>query len=487
MILWQNGIFHSLINEHHHYHQMMTDQGIIIGFDDHIKHLKADQVIDLKGAHLYPGFVDSHIHLLGYGQQLSRPSLNGLTDIDSIITVIQEHSEDIIFEGYEGHVLSKRVLDKVFGDRFIVLRHRDYHSATVNSRVLKKLQLHSEDGLLTEEDANQAMTVFGQTTEKQLKNMFKKAIYQLYAYGVTGGHSDDLSYFSNGFHGTLKAMDDVLKTMPFRAHLLMHHHILDDYLASGLTWLDQHAYLQLGAIKIFYDGTFHSKTALVSTPYQDGSKGSRILSRDALETLMMTIRSHQLPIAIHVIGDQALSEVCDMLKKYPVPSGLHDRIIHASMWRQDILLKAKNLSLICDIQPQFVSSDIPDILKVFKTEPSLIYPWRTLNSNGLTICGGSDAPVETPHPLYGMYDAIYRETKHECYHNEECLSRYEALKLYTTYANIPTYKKNRGLLKKGYVADFTVLKEDVLTIPKAQFKNNTICMTVINEHIVFKA
>lgn len=486
MILFKNGVLHSLENEHQTYHQMLTDNGVIVAFDDDIKDVQYDEIIDLKGAHLYPGFVDSHIHLLGYGQQLSRPTLKGLTREKEIIDVILKHPEYVVFDGYLAHSISFETLNQISQDRRIVLRHQDYHAATVNQHVLDDLSIKQAGGLLKEEQAQLAMDTYDKPTSDMLKNMFKNALSKLYAFGVTGGHSDDLAYF-NGYHETLQVIEDVLKTMPFRTHLLMHHHILDDYLKDERHWLDQHPYLQLGAIKMFYDGTFSSMTALVSQPYVNDQYGYCVLGRESFETLVRKVRKASLPIAVHVIGDQGLSEVLDILRTYPVKDGLHDRIIHASMWQENDYIKAQNLSIICDIQPQFVSSDIPAVLNVFKSKPTHLYPWHSLQKHHIVMCGGSDAPVEIPNPLLGMYDAIYRETSIGVYHEEACLTRFEALKLYTTYANIPTYDHKRGLLKKRYVADFTVLEEDILKIDKNKFIDNKVLMTIIDENVVFKA
>ncbi len=485
MILWKNGIFHSLENASHSYHQMVTHQGLIVSFDDDISHIDFDQIVDLKGAHLYPGFVDSHLHMMGYGQRWSRPSLLELKNVDDMIAVIRQHPDDIIFEGYMSDHFDKVVLDQLFKKRPIVLRHTDYHAATVNTAVLNDLGLTSEDGCLKETDAMLAMNHYSHHSMQTLEQMFSTAIKKLYTFGVTGGHTDDLAYF-NGFDETFKAINNVLIEMPFRAHLLINHHVLDEYLDAKLKWLDLNDYLQLGAIKIFYDGTFSSMTARVSIPYVNGTHGLTVLNVDELDTLIQKIRDHGLTLAIHVIGDIALSEVFSLLEKYPAPKGLHDRIIHASMWQSKEIQRAQKLPLIFDIQPQFIRSDIPHILQLFKTQRFTLYPWHTLMKHHLLLCGGSDAPVEIPNPLRGMYDAVYRETEDGIYDYQECLTRYEALKLYTSNANIPTYHHNRGYLRKGYIADFSILQDDILTIAKERFIANKVMMTVIHDHIVYK-
>ena len=105
MIHYINGVFHSLENETKIYQEMYTDHGVIVGFDDY-KPSVIDQTIDLNGAHLYPGFVDSHLHLMGYGQQQLRPSLAYLNEKE-MIDVINNHKETIIFEVYRQNLIKK--------------------------------------------------------------------------------------------------------------------------------------------------------------------------------------------------------------------------------------------------------------------------------------------------------------------------------------------------------------------------------------------
>ena len=65
MILWKNGIFHTMEDPQTVKYLMATDQGRIVGFDDDINPALCDEVIDLNHMHVYPGFVDAHLHLIG--------------------------------------------------------------------------------------------------------------------------------------------------------------------------------------------------------------------------------------------------------------------------------------------------------------------------------------------------------------------------------------------------------------------------------------
>jgi predicted amidohydrolase YtcJ len=489
MILWKNGYFHTLEDETKTYQKLATDQGVIVGFDDEISHLTFDKEIDMKQKHIYPGFVDSHLHLIGYGQKLNLISLENFNHKESLLNELKKQvsNKQSFFEGYRPIDIDKHDLNHITSDSPIVLRHSDYHSVTVNDYVLNEIGLSSNSGFLTEEDAKLVIKIFHKQDKNTLKNMLNSSIKKLYSYGITGGHSDDLYYF-NGYLETLEIFNETLEKLPFRAHLLMHYKIIDDFIESKLLFLDQHDYLQLGAVKIFYDGTFTSKTALLYNTYSnDNQNGIRMFEHNELIQLVKKLRKHNLPLAIHVIGDLGLKELVDILEAYPPKKGLHDRIIHASLADLDTIKRMENLPIILDVQPQFITSDLPQILNIFSKKPEYIYPLKTYLNHHITICGSSDAPVEDPNPFKGMYVAITRKLKNQdIFQEEERLSRFEALKLYTTYANIPTYKKNRGLLKKGYIADFTVTNDDLLNIDLNQFLNQEVEMTIIDEKIVYK-
>jgi hypothetical protein len=342
-------------------------------------------------------------------------------------------------------------------------------------------------GILKEEEASSVMTRLPKVDQKALEKMLEKAIDSLYAFGVTGGHSDDLYYF-NGFFDTLNVFEDVLPKKPFRTHLLMHHMTLDDFIQSKKSWGIQTPYLELGAIKMFYDGTMSSKTALMFHPYQQmTTQGEVVMGQDAFIQVLKRVRHHGLTAAIHVIGDRGLDEVCDILLAHPPQPHQKDRIIHAPWAKVDTLMKLKKLQVTLDIQPQFLSSDLPKAWSHFSQRPELIFPWKTYLKEGLILSGSSDAPVEIPNPLQGMKDAIFRRSHedHQCYALEESLTPFEALKCYTTDANALNFISPKGLLEKGYLADFTILDQDVLTMKEHDFDRHHVVMTVINEQVVY--
>jgi hypothetical protein len=485
-----NGRFHTLIQDQPYVKEIWVENGKIVHLGFH-PHWKAQSSIDVQGWMGLPGLVDAHLHILGYGEKLSLLQLNKSLKKEEVLNKVRTHLKPPFLYA-QGHIeqdLNKQDLDGISSTVPILLRHADYHGATVNQALLNRIGLDKHPtGILHEADAMTAVQSIPKYKKTELTSMIVRALKQLQAFGVTGGHSDDLYYF-NGYQDTLEAFEDALKMVPFRTHLLIHHKELDAYLESKRPWLNQNPYLQLGAIKTFYDGTISSQTALMSHPYQySNNMGERQFNLKAWEALLIRIRQAGLPIAIHTIGDQALDEVADWLMKYPVKPGLHDRIIHASFAKPSTIQKLKNLSLIFDIQPQFMSSDLPWALEMISPKTELIYPWKQYLQANLVLCGSSDAPVEIPNPLLGIKALTQRISDHnqKVYQPEEKLTMREAVELYTIGANAPTYDlAHRGTLKIGNLADFTFFNEDFIQDEK-KLQTTTVMMTVIDNQIVYK-
>lgn len=485
-----NGRFYTLDSTQHFVKEIWVEQGKIIHLGHHPE-WHAQTSIDVQGWMGLPGLVDAHLHILGYGEKLTLLQLNKSTNKQEIITKVRSHLQDkfLYAQGHVEQALTKFDLDQVSSKVPILLRHADYHGATVNQVVLDRIGLSSHPtGILHEADAMKAVQSIPKYSKSELTAMIIKAFQQLHAFGITGGHSDDLYYF-NGFKETLEAFEDALKVIPFRTHLLIHHLELDQFLASKKPWLNQNPYLQLGAIKTFYDGTISSQTAWMVNPYQHSSNyGERQFTAKAWEQLLIKIRQAGLPIAIHTIGDQALDEVADWLTRYPVQSGLHDRIIHASFAKKSTIEKLQKLSLIFDIQPQFMSSDLPWGLSLISPQTELIYPWKSYLQHQLILCGSSDAPVETPNPLLGIKAATQRQSNHDhqVYQPEQKLTMVEAINLYTIGANAPTYDlAHRGTLKVGNLADFTFFDHDFMQ-DESKLNSTSVMMTVIDNQIVYQ-
>lgn len=486
-----HGIFYTLNPSHPKVSELWVDDGMISWLGSHPE-WQADHTIDAQGWICFPGFVDSHLHLIGYGEHLSLLQLHKNPNSQEVLSLVksQFQGRPLYAQGHLEQALTKSNLDSISSTIPILLRHADFHGATVNSAILNQIGLANHPtGILHEAEALKAVQVLPQYRQEDLVKMITVAIKKLHEFGITGGHTDDVYYF-NGFHEVVSAYRKVLSTLPFRTHLLIHHLALDMYEQFKNKPHDDHPFLEFGAVgEIFYDGTLSSQTALMHHPYQGGQGfGERQFSPQQWLAIVKRVRGLGLPIAVHAIGDLALDEVVDTLIANPVRAGLHDRIIHASFAKKATLDKLTTIPVMLDIQPQFVTSDLPWAFQVVSSKTELIYPFKTYLNKGLILCGGSDAPVEVPDPLKGIQAAYQRHLTSlaSSFQPEERLSMLESVQLYTTGANAPSYQAHhQGKLMVGSVADLTFVSEDFIANPK-RLITAKVMMTVVNDQIVFR-
>ncbi len=75
-------------------HPVARDLGIwrgrIAGLDEAVASLPAREVVDLHGATVLPGFIDSHVHLSWTGLKARTPSISGLTRVDDVLAAIED-------------------------------------------------------------------------------------------------------------------------------------------------------------------------------------------------------------------------------------------------------------------------------------------------------------------------------------------------------------------------------------------------------------
>src|SRR5690606_37271779 len=78
------------------------------------------ETMNLDGNTMYPGFVDSHLHLIGHGEKLIRLDLSSMKSSEAIIEALLERVEDckdgdwIIGEGWnENQLTDRKIFHKV--------------------------------------------------------------------------------------------------------------------------------------------------------------------------------------------------------------------------------------------------------------------------------------------------------------------------------------------------------------------------------------
>lgn len=521
--LWTNGVIYTMENEGDIVQAVLVENGkiIAVGKLDDLQPL-ADEIIDLQGAVMYPGFVDSHLHMIGHGEKLKRLDLTKVKSGAELLQLVDEAAQKLeegqwlIGDGWDENkfldamIPTKEQLDAVTTNP-VYLNRICHHVALVNSPALELAQVtiitedvaggkfgRDENGQLNGLLYEQAMNVISEKFQQQgeayiasLVESLELAITDMQSYGLTGGHTEEMGYFGHYTNPLTAYRQTVGKHKNFRVNLLRHHSVFE-HMMQDQTVFDA-PFIEPGAMKFYADGSFGGATAALIEPYATDSEnhGMLIHTNEQVKALIQLARHYNEAVAIHLIGDAGMEQVLTYLEQYPAPEGKRDRLIHCCYVSENQLTRMKQLPVILDLQPAFVISDFPWVLEKLGPErKGHLYAWKTFLNEGLICAAGTDAPIEAISPFETIYASIERKKPtdtHEGYLPAQKLTRFEAVNMYTYGSAQAICKEHeRGLIKVGYDADFTILDRDLFTCTSDEILQTTALKTVIAGKIVYE-
>jgi predicted amidohydrolase YtcJ len=234
-------------------------------------------------------------------------------------------------------------------------------------------------------------------------------------------------------------------------------------------------WLWIGSVKAFMDGALGPRTAAMFQPYLDEPSNLGILNMDGEELFERARHAADvgLGMTVHAIGDRANHEVLDafeQLRGYEKQNGLphlRHRIEHVQVIHPDDAARLAQLNVIASMQPIHATSDMLMADRFWGGRAALSYAWRTQLNHGARLAFGSDAPVESPNPFWGLHAAVTRRRADgspsaDGWYPEQKLTLPEALSAYTLGAAFAANAEDRlGKLAPGHLADLIVLEDDI--------------------------
>jgi predicted amidohydrolase YtcJ len=431
---------------------------------------------DAKGYVLFPSFMDSHIHLLDYGLRLRQLNLSGLSFQESVEVVSEKtrkcaSGEWILGGGwmrnYFGDFPKASDLDAISTHHFIALSSKDSHCIWVNSKTGALLNPNDFSdaeiprdssgkilGLLFERAA-QKLSSLPQFSLAEKKIALKEAQEKLFQFGITEVISIENASALDPYH----SLGDELK---LRVHLTPYLDSLDatkKFFASSLN-----PKLSLNAVKFFLDGSLGAETcSLLDTFEGKSSHGIDLYADSDLVSLFRLVEREGLNISVHAIGDKAVRRALkafEVLQKLnPRSRYFQHRIEHAQMIHPDDLSRFARLGIIASMQPIHIKEDIATATRLLGARCERLFPFQSLLRTGAVLTFGSDAPIETPNVIKGIYYAVKRCDKNGVtWYGSERLSLAEALYAYTSAPHLLTNSSsNKGKLAPGYAANLVLL------------------------------
>jgi predicted amidohydrolase YtcJ len=478
------------------------------------------ELIDLKGRALIPGLVDGHVHFGSYARALYRIDL---AEVDSLQEVVRRvaaraagtpSGEWLLGWGWnhnlwkEGRFPRKEDVDAVSGDHPMSLRSKDGHVVWVNREALRLAGIgpHTPNpaggeierdprtgeatGILKENAQELIAKLIPETAVDTLQQMLKEAFAKAHSFGLTGVHNREGAIELSAFQELLKRGE-----MGLRIYGSIPMEDLEAAIALGIRSGMGNEWLRMGGVKIFCDGALGSRTADMLEPYDSDlhNRGIEVTGSEELSRLIGRAARAGIHANIHAIGDRANRRALDALDvsiRVGEGAGLRHSIEHVQVVHPDDLPRLGKLSIIASMQPIHCTSDMKMADLHWGKRARYSYAWRSLLDSGAKLSFGSDCPVESLNPLYGIYAAVTRQRQNGApsggWYPKERLSINEAVRGFTLG---PAYasgeEKIKGSIAPGKLADLVALSQDIFALSPTEILHTQADYTILDGRIVY--
>lgn len=477
---------------------------------------------DMQGRVILPGLTDAHIHLELYALGLQKIDCETATLQVCLERVAERRAAAAPDEWLLGHGWNQNLwlegfgcaadLDAVAPHNPVYLTAKSLHAGWANTAALRLAGLTSEtpdppggrlgrdaqgglDGLLFESAMGLVEGVIPEPTSDQTAQAIGAAQRGLLEMGVTSVHDFDRRRCFEALQmlrqsGKLRLR--TLKSLPLEA--LPHAAELGLSSGFGDDWL------RIGGVKVFMDGALGPQTAAMLQPFNgsDGERGLLFMDGEELFEHGRLAAEHGLPLAVHAIGDRANHEALEAFAQLrrleaAAPGGraLRHRIEHVQLLHPDDAGRLAELGVIASMQPIHATSDMEMADRFWGERSQYSYANKLQLERGATLAFGSDAPVESPNPFWGIHAAVTRRRRDgspgaQGWMPAQRLSLQQALEAYTLGpAYAAGWEDRLGRLAPGYLADLIVLEEDPFELAPEELHRIKPLATMVGGEWVF--
>lgn len=482
----------------------------------------ATVVIDLKGKMMVPGFIDNHTHFLNGGYNLSGVQLRYAKNPANFIHILKEFCQtrpddrwiqggDWDHENWGGELPRREWVDSVTGNHPLFVNRYDGHMAFANSKALQLAGITKETksppggeivrdkngeptGVLKDDAMGLMYKAIPADAEEEMNEYFHAATQYALANGVTQVH--DMGSYGGWIDLGIYKKAYKENKLPLRIYSFLslgRWNKLDSICKKDGKGDDM---LRWGGSKGFVDGSLGSTTAWFYKPYLDApnTSGLQITDTSLLRRWVLAADSCGLHVAVHAIGDRANDFILSVYEEAAKKNSGKDhrfRIEHAQHLTQQAISQFALLKVIPSMQPYHAIDDGKWAYKrLDDARLKGTYAFNSLLDAKAGLTFGSDWPVAPATPLEGIYAAVTRRTLDDKNPNgwypEQKISIEQALKCYTANNAYAGFQENKlGMLKKGMLADFVVLSENLFKMAPEKIKDVKVLRTVVDGKEVF--
>jgi predicted amidohydrolase YtcJ len=382
------------------------------------------EIIDLRGALVAPGFVDSHAHLTETGIALDSLALQRVSSARELLAAVAEAPGDgpVLGHGWDettwadAALPSAEELERASGGRPVYLSRVDVHSALVSPSLAGTAALRGLEGYDGGARVNRAAHAAARKAtrrlpEEVLRRHQRRALAEAASHGYVAlvemgaphiGGAEDLRVartWNNGA-GEGAPTPEVLPYWGELASSEEHARGILGQLGPGVRGL-------AGDLNI--DGSIGSRTAALRSGYSDAADetGSLYLSVEEAAAHLAACSLAGVQGGFHVIGDAGLDAALQALELAAAEVGEQriraagHRFEHVEMVDAAAVETLARYSVTVSAQPAFDaawggSGGLYE--KRLGERSKSMNPFARLYSAGVPVCFGSDSPVTPLRP-----------------------------------------------------------------------------------------
>ena len=485
--------------------------------DDILDDFQAKEVVDLHGATIFPGFIDSHCHFYGYATDLLKCDLYGTTSFEDVISRVQKYSTTNRFDWVLGRgwdqndwtnkiYPSKEKLDSLFPDTPVFLMRVDGHAALCNTKALTIAGINQgtkveggeiirKDGKLTGLLIDNAVDIVKKNIPEFTSELIEQALMQAQTNCFTAGITtvDDAGLGKDSIFILLELQKKGTLKMRVYAMISDAPATLNYFYKNGPFKNER---MSVCAIKVYADGSLGSRGACLKKEYSDqkGHYGFMLHPLDYFNRIADDALIHGFQLCTHAIGDSANKEIIKVYSKHlSTENHRRWRIEHCQVMDPKDRKFLGDYSIIPSVQPTHATSDMywaEERLGADRMRYAYAYKDIREECDGIIVFG-TDFPVENINPIYTFYASVVRKDlkgfPKDGFQPENKLKRKEAIKAMTIQAAFANFEENeKGSLEEGKYTDFVILDRDLMKIDDKDIPKTKVLATYVNGEKVYE-
>jgi predicted amidohydrolase YtcJ len=495
--------------------------------DDAAVRAEADattEVIDLGGAAVIPGIIDSHVHPFfgGIGGARGADLMDART-LDDVRRLVGEERAKcapdqwvlgfgLDYNAFAQTGISGELLADAAGGGPALLTFIDFHTALATPRALelagvdgpRAFSEHAEvvvdsggrpTGELRESEAMDLVRdAMPALTDAEVYALNTQQLQRFAAVGMTGLHGMDGTLDTPGILRELEANGDLATrmVMPFWSQPDTPEEVWAEYARhraeAGQRW-------RMGVAKLFIDGVIDTGTGWLFEPDSEGDGLAPFWPDiDKYFRAVAFFAREGFQIVTHATGDRGVHEALNAYKKAGAAPGVRHRIEHIETLQPGDLPRFAAENVIASMQAQHMMWLEPDRTdnwskRLGPDRCDRAFPIRSLWESGAHVTLGSDWPVARYDWREGMAAARLRRAPghpDRSAYDDQALTALQALEGYTTRPAETVGDGRLGSLRVGRLADITVLAEDPVEITPDDLLTDPVVLTVVGGEVVFR-